>query len=194
MLYSTSNALPDNQFFVSSLHRAHMFLKREKTKSIFDIWTNEYGECSILNATCWGERSFTINYSDYECPRLVARNESGLHGRTEENIVKRVWRRVQDLPITIWTKLNLLQLNLLHCKFYQISFIYTLPTLVILCPGNLTFQELKPLNYSQLNISNLKAETERTRFDNATRIFDFQRPLTSILFYFSPLFGRTLAI
>ena len=38
MLYSTSNALPDNQFFVSSLHTAHMFLKREKTKSIFDIW------------------------------------------------------------------------------------------------------------------------------------------------------------
>ena len=52
MLYSTSNALPDNQFFVSSLHAAHMFLKLEKTKSIFDIWTNEYGECPILNATC----------------------------------------------------------------------------------------------------------------------------------------------
>ena len=30
MLYSTSNALPDNQFFISLLHTAHVFLKRVK--------------------------------------------------------------------------------------------------------------------------------------------------------------------
>ena len=40
----------------------------------------------------------------------------------------------------------------------------------------------------------VKAETGRTRFTNATRIFDFQRPLNSVLFYFSPIFERTSAI
>ena len=29
------------------------------------------------------------------------------------------------------------------------------------------------------------------RFDSATQIFDFQRPLTLILFYFSPIFAST---
>ena len=37
----------------------------------------------------------------------------------------------------------------------------------------------------------VKAETDRTRFTNATRIFDFQRPLNLILFLF---FGKTLTI
>ena len=40
----------------------------------------------------------------------------------------------------------------------------------------------------------IKAETDLMRFDSATRFFDFQRPLTLILFYFSPVVRRTSAI
>ena len=36
-----------------------------------------------------------MNVGDLSCTR----NESGLHGKTEEKIVTRVWRGVQDLPI-----------------------------------------------------------------------------------------------
>ena len=46
----------------------------------------------------------------------------------------------------------------------------------------------------ECDVSKLKAETDRVRFDSATRIFDFQRLLTLILFYFSPNSGRTSAI
>ena len=35
-----------------------------------------------------------------------------------------------------------------------------------------------------------KRSHSRTRFDNTTRIFYFQRPLTLIIFWFSQIFGR----
>jgi hypothetical protein len=61
-------------------------------------------------------------------------------------------------------------------------------------PGRGSCEDVHTLLRGNLCVSALKVHTDRTRFGNATRIFNFQLHLTSIFFYVFWIFGTTWAI